>query len=70
MKRSPLREEGVLILGSGNLLHNLHAYAWGRHVREPYDWAISFEKRVRELLLAEEYEPLIAYENQLAGKRI
>ncbi|HXU21255.1 MAG TPA: hypothetical protein VN788_11795 [Verrucomicrobiae bacterium] len=28
-----LREENVLILSSGNLMHNLHAYAWGRHVQ-------------------------------------
>jgi len=62
---APLRDEGVLILGSGNLVHNLHAYAWGRHVQEPYDWATSFEKRVRELLLAEEHKPLIEYEARL-----
>jgi 4,5-DOPA dioxygenase extradiol len=60
-----LRDEGVLILGSGNVVHNLHAYAWGRHVQEPYDWAISFETRLRELLLAEEYKPLISYEDSL-----
>ncbi len=63
-----LREEGVLILGSGNLVHNLHAYAWGRHAQEPYDWAVSFENRVRELLLAEEYRPLVAYETQLGSE--
>ena len=54
-----LREEGVLIMGSGNLVHNLHTYAWGRHRVEPYDWAIAFEKRARELLLAQEDQPLI-----------
>src|SRR6266566_1291771 len=47
-----LREEGVLITGSGNVVHRLHAYAWGRHPQEPYEWTVSFEKRVRELLLA------------------
>ncbi|HKS73671.1 MAG TPA: 4,5-DOPA dioxygenase extradiol [Terriglobales bacterium] len=63
-----LREEDVLILGSGNLVHNLHAYAWGRHVQEPYDWAISFEKRVRELLFAGDDKPLIAYETKLGSE--
>jgi len=62
---APLREEGILIIGSGNLVHNLHTYAWGRHPVEPYDWAVSFEKRVRELLVAEEQNPLIDYENKL-----
>ncbi|HLI64077.1 MAG TPA: 4,5-DOPA dioxygenase extradiol [Terriglobales bacterium] len=65
---APLREEGVLIFGSGNLVHNLHAYAWGRRAQEPYDWAISFENKVRELLLAGDHKPLIAYENQLGSE--
>lgn len=60
---STLRDEGVLILGSGNLVHNLHAYAWGRQQVEPLDWAMRFERRARELMLAGEHEPLIAYES-------
>lgn len=59
---APLRDEGVLIIGSGNLVHNLHAYAWGRHPVEPLDWAVRFEARARQLLLAGDDQPLIAYE--------
>src|ERR1017187_5244447 len=54
---APLREEGVLIVGSGNLVHNLHAYAWGRHVVEPFDWAVKFERQAREMILAGEHKP-------------
>jgi 4,5-DOPA dioxygenase extradiol len=57
-----LRDEGVLIIGSGNLVHNLHAYAWGRRQIEPFDWGVRFEARARELLLGAQHEPLIAYE--------
>jgi len=59
---APLRDEGVLIMGSGNLVHNLHAYAWGRHPVEPFDWAVRFEQQVREMLLAGEHKPLLEYE--------
>jgi len=60
---APLREQGILILGSGNLVHNLHTYAWGRHVQSPYDWAVSFEERARESMLAHDFHPLIDYES-------
>jgi 4,5-DOPA dioxygenase extradiol len=59
---APLRDEEILIMGSGNLVHNLHAYAWGRHPVEPFDWAVRFEKRTRALLLDREHEPLVQYE--------
>lgn len=59
---TPLRDEGVLIVGSGNIVHNLHAYAWGRHAVEPLDWAVRFDGRARELMLANEHAPLINYE--------
>ena len=58
----PLRDEGVLIIGSGNLVHNLHTYAWGRHPVEPFDWAVRFEEQARQLLLSGDFAPLIAYE--------
>jgi len=59
---APLRDDGVLIFGSGNLVHNLHAYSWGRHSAEPFDWAIRFEDQVRQMLLAGEHAPLLHYE--------
>jgi 4,5-DOPA dioxygenase extradiol len=61
-KLAPLREEGVLIAGSGNLVHNLHTYAWGRHVPDPYDWAVRFETLAREMMLAGDFQPLIDYD--------
>jgi 4,5-DOPA dioxygenase extradiol len=57
-----LRDERILIMGSGNLVHNLHAYAWGRHMPDPYDWAVHFETKAKELMLAGEYNALIDYE--------
>jgi 4,5-DOPA dioxygenase extradiol len=58
-----LREEGILIVGSGNIVHNLHTYAWGRHTIEPYDWTLRFEQDVRDLLKAGDHKPLIQYES-------
>lgn len=59
---APLREEGVLIVGSGNLIHNLHAFAWGRHDAQPFDWALRFEQQTREMLIAGEHKPLVGYD--------
>jgi 4,5-DOPA dioxygenase extradiol len=61
-KLAPLREEGVLVVGSGNLVHNLHAYAWGRHMPDPCDWAVRFEQDAKQMMVAGEYKPLIEYE--------
>lgn len=61
-KLAPLRDENVLIMGSGNIVHNLHTYGWGKREIQPYDWAIRFESRARQALLAGEFDPLIEYE--------
>jgi 4,5-DOPA dioxygenase extradiol len=58
----PLREKGILILGSGNIVHNLHTYSWGRHDAGPYEWAVRFENVVREALDSGNIMPLIEYE--------
>ena len=60
---APLRDEGVLIAGSGNLIHNLHTYAWGKHDVEPFEWALRFEETARRLMITAEHEPLINYES-------
>ena len=62
-KLQPLRDEGVLITGSGNVVHNLHAYSWGKHSIEPYDWALRFEAAARELILTDNHAPLVKYES-------
>lgn len=59
---APLRDENILIVGSGNLVHNLHTYAWGRHMPTPYDWASRFEEEAKEIMLAGESKALIEYE--------
>jgi len=59
---SPLRDEGVLVIGSGNLVHNLHTYAWGKHDVEPFDWALRFEENARALMESDNHRPLIEYE--------
>jgi 4,5-DOPA dioxygenase extradiol len=58
-----LRNEGILVIGSGNLVHNLHAYAWGRHPAEPFDWALRFESTARDLMTRGDDVPLIDYES-------
>jgi 4,5-DOPA dioxygenase extradiol len=69
-KLAHLRDENVLIVGSGNLVHNLHAYAWGRQVRDPYDWAVKFEEEARQMMVAGEFDPLLEYEKLGAAARL
>jgi 4,5-DOPA dioxygenase extradiol len=59
---APLRGEGILIVGSGNVVHNLRLYAWGREPRGPYAWAERFDRLVRERTLAGDDESLVEYQ--------
>ncbi len=55
-----LRDEGVLILGSGNAVHNLQAVRWGED-STPYPWATRTEQRVGECIERGEHAALIDY---------
>lgn len=66
---APLRHEGILIAGSGNVVHNLGTIRWENDA-PPFDWAVRFNDRVRSHLLAREHEPLIGFETFGADGRL
>ncbi len=51
---APLRDEGVLVVGSGNVVHNLGMTRWD-DAAEPWPWATRFNAEVRSRLLANDY---------------
>jgi 4,5-DOPA dioxygenase extradiol len=57
-----LRARGVLVVGSGNIVHNLDAFVRRGGGPEPYDWAVRFDAEVRRRLEARDHAPLVAYE--------
>jgi len=58
---SALREKGVLIVASGNVVHNLGQISWNKPDRN-YDWAIEFDELVKRSIEQNHPEPLIAFE--------
>jgi 4,5-DOPA dioxygenase extradiol len=56
-----LRSEGVLIIGSGNIVHNLRLLQW--QAAEPYSWATGFDRLAAELILSGDHDRLVAYQS-------
>lgn len=60
----PLRREGVLLLGSGNVVHHLGRLKWGdAEGRAPWDWARDFDQWLRDRIRARDLEALIHAED-------
>jgi len=67
---SSLREKGVLIIGSGNIVHNLRMVAWDK-IDEPeygFDWALQANDTFKRLILANNHKELIHYSS--LGKEV
>ncbi|MCW8444820.1 4,5-DOPA dioxygenase extradiol [Fluoribacter gormanii] len=63
-----LREQNILIVSSGNLVHNLSKISWERK-STPYDWAVEFDEWFKEKLMARDFAALIThYRDTIAGK--
>jgi len=58
-----LRSRGVLIIGSGNIVHNLGILDFENRDREPYDWAMEFDERVTSALVKQDDQALLRYED-------
>jgi len=61
-----LRQKGVLIIGSGNIVHNLRLVDWKNFNKDDYgyDWAIETRETVNKHLLEGNFKPLIDYTKQ------
>lgn len=59
-----LRREGVLIVGTGATVHNLGVMDWRGRFEPPYDWATRFSDHIRDAVLEDAPERLIAWADQ------
>ncbi len=61
-----LREKGVLIIGSGNMVHNLRMVAWDKLNADPFgfDWAIEANEKMKKHILDGDHQPLINFRSQ------
>jgi 4,5-DOPA dioxygenase extradiol len=61
-----IRRKGILIIGSGNIVHNLRLVDWN-NLEEPgsgYDWAMEANEKMKKLILLNDHKSLIDYHSQ------
>jgi 4,5-DOPA dioxygenase extradiol len=61
-----LRNKGVLIVGSGNMVHNLGRIAWDKMNTDAYayDWATEASEKMKKYILSDDHQPLINFKSQ------
>jgi 4,5-DOPA dioxygenase extradiol len=60
----PLRDEEVLIVGTGNIVHNLPAMNWGERHGAPYDWAQRFNDHIKQAIVDDAPERAVNFASQ------
>lgn len=63
---SVLRKKGILIVGSGNMVHNLRMVAWDKLNGKPFafDWATEASEKMKSFMLDGDFRSLIEYKKQ------
>lgn len=59
---APLRLRGVLVVGSGNVVHNMRTLDWEEKDAPPVQWAVAFDEWVRDAVAAHDVDALCAYQ--------
>lgn len=67
-----LRRKGVLIVGSGNMVHNLGMVAWDKmnEVNYGYDWALETNEVMKKKILERDFKAMMDYNNLSAGAKL